>query len=71
MLTAESSILIQLAFIIWEVTLHWGNGKLLLESVDLVQEEDDRGLDEPSGVTDGVEEGEGLLHAVDGFVFEE
>jgi hypothetical protein len=59
------------AFVIGEVVLHRANGELLLETIDLVQEENDGGLDEPPGVADGVEQGQGFLHTVDGLVFEE
>ena len=44
------SILVELAFIVWEIILHRGNRKLFLEPVDLVQEQDDRGFDEPARV---------------------
>jgi len=57
--------------IIWEVVLHWGNWKLLLESIDLIQEQNDGGLDEPSGVADRIEKGQCFLHTVDGLIFEE
>jgi len=56
--------------VIWEVVLHWGNWKLLLKSIDLVQEQNDGGLDEPSGVTDRVEKGQCFLHTVDSLIFE-
>lgn len=36
--------------VIGEVVLHRADRQLLLESVDLVEEENDGGLDEPSGV---------------------
>ena len=36
MISAVASELVELAFIIWEIVLHWGNGQFLLESVDLV-----------------------------------
>ncbi|KAG5463361.1 MAG: hypothetical protein BJ554DRAFT_8207 [Olpidium bornovanus] len=45
--------------------------ELLFEHVDLVQEEDDRRVDEPARVADRVEEREGLLHPVDVLVLEE
>lgn len=57
--------------VVGEVVFHGANGELLLEAIDLVEEQDDGGLDEPPGVADGVEEGEGLLHAVDGLVLEQ
>lgn len=63
--------LIQLAFIVREIILHGGHGEFLLESVDLVQKEDDRGLDKPSGIADGVKESQSFLHSVDGLVFKE
>jgi hypothetical protein len=58
-------------FVVGEVVLHWTDWELLLEAIDLVQEENDRGLDKPSGIANGIEECEGLLHTVDGLVFEE
>lgn len=58
-------------FVIWEVVLHWRDWKLLLEAINLVEEENYGGLDEPSGVADGVEQGECLLHTVDSLVLEE
>jgi len=57
--------------VVREVVLHWADRELLLESVDLVQEKDNTGLDEPSRVADRVEESEGFLHTVDRLVFEE
>jgi hypothetical protein len=65
------SILVELAFIVREVILHRAHRELLFEPVDLVQEQDDRCLDKPSRVTDGVEQCEGLLHSIDGLVLEE
>lgn len=59
------------ALVIGEVVLHRANGELLLEAIDLVEEENDRGLDEPPGVADRVEQSQGFLHTVDGLVFEE
>jgi len=35
------------SFVVWEVILHWADGQLLLESIDLVQEQDNRCLNEP------------------------
>jgi len=58
------------AFVVGEVVLHWADRQLLLEAIDLVEEQDDGCLDEPPRVADGVEQCEGFLHAVDGFVFE-
>ena len=57
-------------FVVWEVILHWTDWQLLLESVDLIQEQNYAGLDEPSGIADAVEKCEGLLHSVDGLVLE-
>ncbi len=34
-------ILVELAFIVWEIVLHRADRKFFLESVDLVQEQDD------------------------------
>ena len=63
--------LVQLAFIIREIILHRGHREFLLKPVDLVQKQDDRGLDKPSGVADGVEESESFLHSVYSLIFEE
>lgn len=56
--------------VIGEVVLHRADGQLLLEPIDLVEEKNDRCLDKPPGVADGVEQSKGLLHTVDGFIFE-
>ena len=71
MLPTVVANLTQLAFIIREIILHGGHWQFLLESIDFVQKEDDRRLDKPSGVADGVEECQSFLHSVDGLVFEE
>lgn len=60
----------RLTLVVREVVLHRAHRELLLEAINLVEEQDDGSLDEPSGVADGVEKGESLLHTVDGFVFE-
>lgn len=57
--------------VVGEVVLHGADGKLLLEPIDLVQEQNDRGLDEPSRVANAVEEGKSFLHTVDSLIFEE
>lgn len=57
--------------VVGEVVLHGADGQLLLEAVDLVQEQNDRGLDEPARVADGVEQGQRLLHTVDRLIFEQ
>jgi len=57
------------AFVVREVVLHRAHWEFLLESINLVQEQDDRCLDEPSGIADGVEQSKGLLHTVDSLVF--
>lgn len=57
--------------VVGEVVLHWADGQLLLEPIDLVQEQNYRRLDEPSGVTDRVEKRQRLLHTVDSLVFEQ
>ena len=61
----------QRTFIVREVVLHRADRQFLLESVNLVQEQDDGCVDEPSRVADRVEQGKSLLHSVDGFIFEE
>ena len=58
-------------FVVGEVVLHRAHRKLLLESIDLVQEKDDGRLHEPPRVADGVEQCQCLLHTVDRLVFEE
>lgn len=57
--------------VVREVVLHRAYGKLFPESINLVQEENDTGLDEPSRVANRVEECQRLLHTVDGLVFEQ
>jgi len=57
--------------VVGEVVLHGADGKLLLEPIDLVQEQDDGCLDEPPRVADGVEQCEGFLHTVDSLIFEQ
>ena len=59
------------ALVVGEVVLHRADRQLLLESVDLVEEENDGRLDEPPGVADGVKERQGLLHSVDRLVLEQ
>lgn len=66
-----SSGVIWAAFVVREVILHRADGELLLESVDLVEEKDNAGLDKPSRVADTVEEGQSLLHTVDRLILEE
>ena len=58
------------ALVIREVVLHWADGQLLLEAIDLVKEQDDGSLYKPSRIADGIKQGEGLLHTVDGLVLE-
>jgi len=36
------------SLVIWEIVLHWAHWELLLESIDLIQEQNDGRLDEPS-----------------------
>lgn len=64
------SSIIRTALVIREIVLHGADRKLLLEAIDLVQEEDDAGLDKPSGVADAVEKSQSLLHAIYCLVFE-
>ena len=64
-------IVVGATLVVGEVILHWADRKLLLESINLVQEQNDRSLDKPSGVADGIEKGERFLHTVDGLIFEE
>lgn len=56
--------------IIWEVVLHGANWQLLLKAINLVQEQNDAGLNEPSGVANAVEKGKSFLHSVDCLVLE-
>jgi hypothetical protein len=58
-------------FVVREIVFHWADRELLLETINLVQEQNDRCLDEPSRVADGIEEGQGLLHTVDSLIFEQ
>jgi len=59
------------SLVVREVVLHWADWELLLESVDLVQEKNDTGLDEPSRIADRVEKSQGFLHTVDSLIFEQ
>lgn len=65
-----SSGVVSTTFVVGEVVLHGADRKLLLEAVDLVQEENDGCLDEPTRVADRVEQGQSFLHTVDGLIFE-
>lgn len=47
-----ASMLVELAFIVRKVVFHRTDREFLLEAVDLVQEQDDGRLDEPSRVAD-------------------
>jgi len=58
-------------FVVREVVLHWADWQLLLESINLVQEQDYRGLDEPSRIADRVKKSKGLLHTIDGLVLKQ
>jgi len=66
-----SGSIVRATFVVGEVVLHRAYGELLLESVDLVQEKDDAGLDEPSRIADTVEKCKSFLHTVHSFVFEQ
>jgi len=57
-------------FEVREVVLHGADWELLLESIDLVQEEDDGGLDEPAGVADRIEQSQSFLHTIDSLILE-
>lgn len=59
------------SLVVGEVVFHGADRQLFFEPIDLVQEQDYRRLDEPSRVADGVEKGQGLLHSVDGLIFEQ
>lgn len=56
--------------IIREVVLHWTDWKLLLESINLVEEKNYRRLDEPPGIANRIEQGKRFLHTVDRLIFE-
>jgi len=57
--------------IVAKVLAHRRHGQLLLETINLVQEEDDRGFYKPARVTDRVKECQGLLHPVHRLVLEQ
>lgn len=65
-----SSGVVSTSLVVGEVVLHGADRQLLLEAIDLVEEENDRSLDEPAGVADRVEQGERFLHTIDGLIFE-
>jgi hypothetical protein len=69
-IVASQSIIIA-TFIVREIVLHRADGELLLETIDLVQEQDYRSLDEPSGIADRVKKCESLLHTVDCLVLKQ
>lgn len=50
-----SQSIIFTTFVIREVVLHRAGRKLLLETIDFVQEKNNGGLDKPSGVANRVE----------------
>lgn len=58
-------------FKIREVIVHGAHRQLLLKPIDLVEEQDDAGLDEPSRVADTVEQCKSFLHAIHCFVLEQ
>ena len=58
-------------FIVWKVILHRAHWQLLLEPVDLVQEQDDAGLNEPPRIADAVEKCKSFLHTIHGLIFEQ
>lgn len=64
-------IVVCTTLVVWEVILHRRDWQLLLEPVDLVQEEDNAGLDKPPRIANAVEERESLLHTIDGLILEE
>ena len=66
-----SSGVVRATFIVGEVVLHRTEWQLLLESIDLIEEENDAGLDEPPGIADAVKQCESFLHTVDSLVFEQ
>jgi hypothetical protein len=57
-------VVVVAAGVVWEVVAERAPRELVREEVDLVQEEDDRRLDEPAAVRDRVEERQRLLHPV-------
>lgn len=62
---------VRTTLVIGEVVLHGADGQLLLEPIDLVQEQNDRCLDKPPRVADGIEQCEGFLHTIDCLVFKQ
>lgn len=66
-----SSSVVSATLVVGEIVLHRADGQLLLESIDLVQEENDGRLDEPTGIANRVKQGQGFLHTVDGLILKE
>ena len=66
-----SGSVIGTTLIVREVVLHGADGQLLLETIDLVEEENDGCLDEPPGVANGIKQSESFLHTVNGLIFEQ
>lgn len=66
-----SGIIVGTTLVVREVVLHWADGQLLLEAIDLVEEENDGRLNEPARVANRVEQSQGFLHTVDSLIFEQ
>lgn len=66
-----SSGVVVTTLVVGKVVLHWADGQLFFEPIDLVQEQNYRRLDEPPGVANRVEEGQCFLHSVDGLIFKQ
>lgn len=56
--------------IVGEVVLHWRDGELFSETINLVQEQNDRSLDEPPRVANAIKQSQSLLHTVHGLILE-
>lgn len=59
------------ALVIREVVLHRAHGELLLETIDLVEEENDGSLHEPPRVADRVKQSQSFLHTINGLILEQ
>jgi len=66
-----SHVVVVATLIVREVISKGRMREFLGEEIDLVQEQDDGGLDKPPGVANGIEKGESLLHTINALIFVE
>ena len=54
-----------------KILLQRADEQFFFEHISLIENQDDRSSNKPPRAADGVEQCEGFLHTVDGFVFEQ